>query len=271
MTSIKFINGDCLTLMKDIAPNSIDLLLCDLPYGILKCQPSAEWLEQYKRSPTDSLGGCNWDIKIDLAKFWEEARRILRNDHSPVIHFCTTKFGSELINSNPDWFRYDLVWEKSNAVGFLCANKMPMRSHECIYIFSKKGAFYNRIDIKGDFKKNGGGRSSANYLPIAGLANPNKDNTGVRCVKSVLQFANTKGKGNHPTQKPMELYKWLIERYTPVGGTVLDPTFGSGTSCFAAQELGRHAIGFEKNKEFYDKAVAKLPAEQPRNTIDEPK
>jgi site-specific DNA-methyltransferase (adenine-specific) len=201
---------------------------------------------------------CHWDIKIDLEAFWNQIKRIRKSDHSPCIHFCTTKFGYELIQSNLDEFRYDLVWSKSNAVGFLSANKKPMSSHEMIYIFSKAGSYYERIDIEGDFPAGGGGSSTANFLPIAGMPNTGTTVAGKRCVKSVIEIANKKTKGGHPTQKPEALYKWLIERYCPVGGTVLDPTFGSGNSVFTAQALGRNAIGIEKDKTFYDKAAAKL-------------
>jgi site-specific DNA-methyltransferase (adenine-specific) len=131
-----------------------------------------------------------------------------------------------------------------------------MSSHEMIYIFSKKGAYYERIDIEGDFPRNGGGRSSANFLPIGDLPNTsNVDNTGRRCVKSVIEVANRKVKGGHPTQKPYELYEWLLKRYCPENGTVLDPTAGSFTSCFVAKDLGYKAIGIEKDNKFFYKAI----------------
>jgi DNA modification methylase len=204
------------------------------------------------------IAGCSWDVQIDLEAFWQEVKRIRRNDHTPTIHFCSTRFGYELIKSNEKEFRYDLVWNKSNAVGFLTANKKPMASHEMMYVFSKKGATYTRIDISGNFPAGGGGTSSATFLPIGGMPNSGTTVAGRRCVKSVVEVANKKVKGAHPTQKPADLYKWLIERYCPVGGTVLDPTFGSGTSVFTATALGRKAIGIEKDKVFYDKAAAKL-------------
>lgn len=230
--SYRAIHGDCLEVMKDLSANSIDLFLCDLPYGCLTCE---------------------WDTVLNLQQFWDQVKRLAKNEHTPVIHFCNAKFGYELIKSNEKWFRYDLVWEKTNAVGFLSANKMPMKSHENIYVFSKAGAYYERIDISGNFPAGGGGRSSANYLPIAGMPNLGTTEAGRRCVKSVLTFANKKKKGGHPTAKPEELYKWLIERYSPAGGTVLDPTAGSFTSCKVARQLGRHAIGIEMNKDYFEK------------------
>jgi site-specific DNA-methyltransferase (adenine-specific) len=256
--TLRLIHGDCLEKMKDISSNSVDLILCDLPYGCLTNKQHADG------TPGESKGGlmhsassgCSWDVKIDLDAFWKEVKRIRKDEHTPTIHFCSTRFGYDLIKSNEREFRYDLVWSKSNAVGFLSANKKPMAAHEMLYVFSKAGASYKRIDISGNFPRNGGGRSTANFLPIGELPNTsNVDNTGKRCVKSVIEIANKKTKGGHPTQKPEELYRWLIERYCPPGGTVLDPTFGSGTSLKVAVALGRNALGIEKDAAFFQKVA----------------
>jgi site-specific DNA-methyltransferase (adenine-specific) len=260
MAELTLHNGDCLEVMKTIPDKSIDLIICDLPYGCLSGRAIGKAAES-KKCFSGASNGCDWDVKLDLKPFWDQIRRIRKSDHSPCIHFCTTKFGNELINSNPDEFRYDLVWSKSNAVGFLVANKMPMRSHEMIYVFSKAGAYYERIDITGDFPKGGGGRSSANFLPIGDMPNLSQiTEAGRRCVKTVLEVANLKTKGGHPTAKPTELYRFLIERYCPAGGTVLDPTFGSGNSVFTAFATGRSAIGIEKDQTFFEKAVERLNA-----------
>lgn len=254
---MEFLKGDCLEVMKTLPDKSIDCFVCDLPYGCLIGGGGKEKAKRKEAGSEDHIAGCSWDIKIDLVKFWEQVKRLAKNDHTPVIMFCTTKFGTELIASNPSWFRYDIVWSKSNGVGFLSANKQPLRSHEMIYIFAKKGAYYKRIDIEGDFPKGGGGRSKATFLPINDLPNTGKTIEGKRCVKSVVEIANKKGKGNHPTQKPAELYEWLLKRYCPEGGTILDPTAGSFTSCFTAQKLGLKSIGIEMNEEFYEKAILK--------------
>jgi len=251
-------NGDCLEVMKTIPDKSVDLIICDLPYGCLTAQKGATPFGRNVKGPSNS--GCSWDIKIDLEEFWKQVKRIRRSEHSPTIHFCTTRFGYEVIKSNPDEFRYDLVWDKPNAVGFLSANKKPMSSHEMIYIFSKAGAFYERKDILGDFPAGGGGRSSANFLPIAGMPNTGTTEAGRRCVKSVIHVSNKKTKGGHPTTKPEALYRFLIERYCPVNGMVLDPTFGSGNSVFTAFAMGRSAIGIEKDETFFKKAEERLNA-----------
>ena len=257
-TSLELHNGDCLEVMKTIPDKSVDLILCDLPYGCLTGGAGKEKTKRKEKGSGDSIAGCAWDVKIDLEPFWKEVRRIRRSDNSPCIHFCNTRFGHDLITSNEKEYRYDLVWAKSNAVGFLTANKKPMSSHEMIYVFAKSGAYYERIDILGDFPAGGGGRSTANFLPIANIPNTGRTVAGKRCVKTVIEVANRKTKGGHPTEKPSELYRWLIERYCPVGGVVLDPTMGSANSVFTAFDMNRSGIGIEKDKTFYDKAVGRL-------------
>lgn len=291
-------HGDCLELMKTLPDKSIDLFVCDLPYGCLgpvkgggpslrdperpankvrqipnvannhrkACPPTnreERTLSDGTIAPAGVLGGCKWDIPIDLTAFWVQIKRLCKNDHTPVLMFCTTKFGVELIKSNEDWFRYDLVWSKPSAVGFLLANKMPMRSHEMIYVFSKKGANYVRTDVKvegaKEWKQFGEVGVSGVYdlvreNPVVRPVGTITSKAGVRCVKSVVEVSNKKGKGKHPTQKPDDLYEWLITRYSKEGDTVLDPTAGSFASCFTAQRLGRNAIGIEKDDGFYEKA-----------------
>jgi site-specific DNA-methyltransferase (adenine-specific) len=273
MTELTLYNGDCLQVMKELADKSVDLIICDLPYGCLMGGGGGE--EKAKRRElvryVDGKGttntavynggviaGCSWDVKIDLEAFWKEIKRIRKSDNTPTIHFCNTRFGIDLINSNTTEYRYDLVWAKTNAVGFLFANKRPMASHEMIYVFAKNNPTYERINIKGDFPKGGGGRGSASFLPIGNLPNTAKTIAGERCPTSVITIPNKKEKKGHPTQKPSELYEWLITRYCPVGGTVLDPTFGSGNSVFEAFRLGRNAIGIEKDETFFKKAEERL-------------
>lgn len=259
---LSLLKGDCLDVMKTLPAKSVDCFVCDLPYGCLSAKPlvipNTENAHRKACPPTDRVG-CAWDVKIDLAQFWEQVKRLSRDDHTPVLMFCNTRFGAELIASNPKWFRYDLVWNKMRGVSFLLSNKMPMRSHEMIYVFSKKGAYYKRVDIEGDFKKS---VATNRRKTIQGQTLPNKltDNTGRRCVLSVIESDGytTREKGQHPTAKPQELYKWLLERYCPEGGTMLDPTAGSFNSCFTAKEMGLKAIGIEKDSGFFWKGVSCL-------------
>lgn len=263
---MEIFKGDCLEVMKTLADKSIDCFVCDLPYGCLTGGGGKEKAKRKEAGSEDHIAGCDWDIKINLEKFWEQVKRLAKNDHTPVIMFCTTKFGAELISSNPDWFRYDLVWNKSRAVGFLSANKQPLRSHEMMYIFAKKGAYYKRVDVAvegaKEWKQFGKPKASGCYSlvrdneviqPVGTITSKE----GIRCVKSVVEIQNKKGRGNHPTQKPAELYEWLLKRYCPEGGTILDPTAGSFTSCFTAQKLGLKSIGIEMNEDFYGKAKLK--------------
>jgi len=256
-------NGDCLEIMKSIPDKSVDLIICDLPYGCLagvtrnEKQHSLYQGQMYIKDGKETFG-CSWDVKIDLDAFWKQVKRIRKSDHSPCIHFCTTKFGIDLINSNPDEFRYDLVWDKQRGVSFLSANKMPMRSHEMIYVFSRAGAFYERKDIEGNFKQSSGSRGKETSRQYGIENRVETQNEGKRCVLSVIQNKTSSTKGGHPTEKPEALYRFLIERYCPVGGMVLDPTFGSGNSVFTAFAMGRSAIGIEKDETFFKKAEEKL-------------
>jgi site-specific DNA-methyltransferase (adenine-specific) len=250
--SITLINGDCLEKMKDLSGGSVDCFICDLPYGCLSVKRGG------KPNSNNVIENqpCAWDIPINLNAFWEQVRRLRKNDHTPCLMFCTTKFGYDLIKSNEKEFRYDLVWDKQRGVSFLTANKMPMRSHEMIYVFAKSRAFYNRVDVKGDFKPYAFKATEKGAGMISNVPRTATQNNGTtRCVLSVIQTPNkTLRKSAHPTEKPMELYKFLIERYCPPGGTILDPTAGSFNSCFVAMQLDRHAIGIEKDDTFYNKA-----------------
>lgn len=246
---MQVLNGDCLEIMKTLPDKSIDLFLCDLPYNCL-------------------TSSCSWDVPIDLEKFWIEVDRLKKDDHTPIIHFCNARFGFELMKSKEKWFRYDLVWSKPSGVGFLSANKQPLRSHENIYVFAKKGARYYRKDLEGDFPQWQVGKNgvrTGNYAD-AGLPKANiTGGEGKRCVLSVIPCktarSNQKGEKKeykHPTQKPEDLYKFLIERYSKEGDTILDPTAGSFTSGLVCFQMNRNYIGIEKDEGFYEKGCKLL-------------
>lgn len=254
--------GDCLKQMALLPDNSVDCFICDLPYGQLGHNKGGSLDDnkygkgRYKASRSE----CDWDIPIDLPKFWAEVERLSKTDHTPILHFCNTKFGIDLINSKPDWFRYDLVWNKERGVSFLLANKMPMKSHEMIYVFSKKSAYYKRIDIKGEFKSyvayENDCKSRVYKMENRVIRTEGNDGT-TRCPLSVINIRKVNTLG-HPTEKPEGLYRWLLERYCPEGGCVLDPTAGSFNSIAAARDLGLKAIGIEAHRPYFWKAVARF-------------
>jgi DNA modification methylase len=269
--SATIINGDCLEQLKKLPARSVDCFICDLPYGQLSgggiSNYTGEKLKKYKNNKGKTIVGCPWDVKLDLAALWIEIKRLCKDDHTPVLMFCNTKFGYELIHSNPDWFRYDLVWNKERGVSFLLANKQPMKSHEMIYVFSKKGAYYKRIDIKTDKKewktdRSKGRLEGTDLSRQYGINRANGSEVGgkdgTRCPLSVLTFKSGTKSGSHPTEKSIELYTWLLERYCIPNGRVLDPTAGSFNSIIAAKQLGLHGIGIEKDIGFFNKAIQKI-------------
>ena len=251
------LKGDCLTHMKAMPDKSVDLIICDLPFGCLTGGAGKEKTKRKEKGATDVVAGCEWDNPIDLATFWKEVKRIRRNDRTPIIHFTTTKYGYELIKSNEKEFRYDLVWSKERGTSFLTANKMPMRSHEMVYIFSKSGTNYIRKDITGNFTawKAHEHKSHTNTVVEGSGVNKAVANDGThRCPLSVITMRKPNTRG-HPTEKPVDLYKFLIERYSNEGDTVLDPTAGSFNSGVACKELNRKYIGCELDPKFFGAGV----------------
>lgn len=279
--SATLILGDCLEKMKALPDKSVDCFICDLPYGQLTGGGGQEKKKRnikdlrYDNDKNKELNvyssDCSWDIKIDLEAFWKQVERLARTDDTPVIHFCNTKFGIDLINSKPNWFRYDLVWDKGRGVSFLLANKMPMKSHEMIYVFSKKGTYYNRIDIDDSNKKADpqyhkeikNTKRSDNIYSNNNLTRSKGAPDGKRCCLSVLPIKKVGTiKDSHPTEKPQALYEWLLSRYCRQGGTVLDPTAGSFNSILVAKRLGFDAIGIEKDEGFFHKGIQKFIDEE---------
>lgn len=239
---IQLLNGDCLELMDTLEDNSIDLAILDLPYG-----------------QTD----CHWDTKIDINILWEKLKRIGK-PNTAFIFFCTTKFGIEIINSNPKMFRYDIVWDKPNgSAGFLHARKMPLRTHEMIYVFYNKLPFYNLADnhqlIQPEQKPKQKQTSNGSIYTT-------KFNqvTGAQWTpllpRSTLSFPLTNKKKNklHSTEKPLDLIKWIIRYYSKENDVIFDPTFGCGTTAVACKELNRSFIGIEKDEQFFNIAQQRI-------------
>ena len=228
--------GDCLTVLPTLPDKSVDLVITDLPYG-----------------QTD----CEWDCKINLTELWIQLKRVARNKHTPFFFFTTTKFGYDLIQSNPKWFRYDLVVEKTNNAGFLNANKMPLRKHEMVYVFYDKLPVYNVSAYHTKTPTNitypvittmyGDGITSRMY------------NYSPSLPTSILKMHNPVSKArNHPTEKTLDILEWILKYYSNENDTVLDPTMGSGSTAVACKTLNRKFIGIELNDKFFEVAEKRI-------------
>ena len=242
-------NADCLEKMKDISNNSIDILITDLPYA---------------------QTNCKWDILIDMDKFWKEVNRICKID-CPMFFFCSVKFGNTLINSNPKNFRYELIWIKSSPCGFLNAKKMPMKKNEMLYVFYRKlpkvytdniAKYHTHKFIKEDEEKLttnilDEGRINTNLYCINGetLYRSHKQYEP-KLPTNILEFKSEKGK--HPTQKPVELIKWVLKYYSNENDLCIDATMGSGSTGVACKEMNRRFIGIELDKDIYETALKRI-------------
>ena len=246
---MELIHGDCLVEMKSIPDKSIDMILCDLPYGTT---------------------ACKWDVVIPFDKLWEQYRRIIK-DNGAIVLFGSEPFSSHLRLSNLSWYKYDYVWLKTKATGFQNAKIQPMRKHEIISIFYSKQCQFNQQNlIKLDKPIKSGRERKRNdeqhRLGVAGKTDYYTQFTGWQT--SVLSFPNPSGAGHlHPTQKPVELIRWLIRTYTNEGDLVLDNCMGSGTTAVACIKEKRHFIGYEITKEYFDIAQERIKQEQSQLTL----
>ena len=237
MKPIELWHGDCLELMKNIPDGSVDMVLCDLPYGTTR---------------------NNWDIIIPLDRLWERYKRVIKENGSIVL-FSAEPFTSILITSNIQWFRYDLIWSKTQGSDFLNANRKPLRSHENICVFYKKQPTYNPQKTDGKpYKSKSGETTSSNFGKFNGNHHTeNKD--GKRYPLSVLQFSGEHNRGKkHPTQKPTDLLEWLIKTYTNDGETVLDNCMGSGSTGVACANTNRRFIGIELDEGYFNIAKKRI-------------
>jgi site-specific DNA-methyltransferase (adenine-specific) len=232
--------------MKDIPNKSIDLILCDLPYGI----------ERFK-----TIKGMEWDKQLDITKLWEIYKRIIK-DEGYIILFAKQPFTSLLVASNLEMFRYELIWEKDKGTDFGNANKKPLNAHENILVYYKKRGIYNKQLEKGKpyVKIN---KRNNEY----GDTNFDMDNSGIwinegyRTPKSVIKIARDnihKGKSFHPTQKPVTLCEWLICSFTDKNMVVLDNCMGSGSTGVACMNTNRQFIGIELDKNYFEIAEKRI-------------
>lgn len=240
--TIQLIQGDCLQEMKTLEPQSVDCILTDLPYGTT---------------------ACSWDVIIPFAPMWAQVKRALK----PRGVFVTTAsqpFTSKLVMSNLEWFKYEWIWIKKRPVGYLNSGKQPMRKTENICVFCEGQSIYNPQDlIRGIYhnsrpsKSNRGGGNS-----IYGSEREMGDSEFSNYPSDILQFDNDNHLTDHPTQKPVALYAYLIRTYTNEGDTVLDMCMGSGTTLMACVQTGRNGIGIELDESYFKISQARIAAAQ---------
>lgn len=259
-------NEDCIIGMQRIPDGSIDLITTDLPYGVLhRDNPHAQW-----------------DNIIPFKPLWEQYERIIK-DNGAILLFGQGMFTAQLMMSNTKLWRYNLVWNKMRVTGFLNANRMPLRCHEDICVFYKQLPTYNPqyIDGEPNHAQGNGPHKHTNRC----YGEYGRDYQG-RTYESVPRVASTVPEGKkmprsiieikkehestvlHPTQKPVELLRYLIRTFTNPGETVLDSCMGSGTTAVAALKEGRRFIGFETNEEYYNKSLARIKNESSQLTLE---
>lgn len=224
-------------VLKTIPDNSVDMVLADLPYGMTK---------------------NSWDTVIPFDEMWSELNRVTK-PNAAVVLFANNPFGAMLIASNLKQYRYSLVWEKNKFSDFLNAKRKPMKIHEDIHVFYKKQPTYNPQYTRGEpyerWNKQEAVDSQTNYGKHK--ENHVKNSTGDRLPTTVLKFARVE-RPDHPTQKPVDLLKWLIKTYTNPEQTVLDICMGSGSTGVAAKMLNRKFVGIELLEEYYALSVTRI-------------
>ncbi len=231
--------GDCLEVMKTIEDNSIDAIICDLPYGTT---------------------ACKWDSVIPFEPLWEQYNRVIKDDGAIVL-FGSQPFTSVLVNSNIKMFKYEWIWEKDGGSNFATVKYMPMKEHENILVFGKGKIKYNeqRQERIGSRKgKKTTTTDSGRKDSVYGTQKGGKkfDVPKLRCPRSIQRF--NRERGQHPTQKPLELLEYLVRTYSNENDTILDNTMGSGTTMLACKNLNRNGIGIEKDPQYYAVAVARV-------------
>ena len=229
-------NADCMDILPLIPDKSVQLILADLPYGTTQNK---------------------WDSVLPLDLLWQQYERII-SDNGCIVLTADGIFTGVLMMSKPKWFKYKLIWDKKSTSGFLNAKKMPLRRHEDILIFAKVKTTYNPImEERGKPRKKGGyvGGNKGTYGSHKEDIKFNNEYYPTSIVE--ISNANQKAK-QHPTEKPVELMKWLIYTYSNENDMILDNTMGVGTTCLGAKELNRKFIGIEKEVKYYDLAVARV-------------
>lgn len=245
--------GDCLEVMKDIPDNSVDMVLCDLPYGVLN----------------KSNKSARWDNIIPFEPLWDEYGRVCK-DKANIVLFAQGMFTAKLLTSNPKWWRYNLVWNKEYITGFLDANRKPLPCHEDICVFTNGGGYgrvYNPQMVKVDPRLSNhtkrGGNSNRKQSCYGKLKDMPAFWTDEKYPRSIITFSKEDGTRHfHPTTKPVDLLRYLILTYSNEGDVILDNTMGSGSTCVAAIMEKRHYIGIEIQQEYFEVAQMRIESQK---------
>lgn len=253
--NISLLHGDCLERMKEIPDDSVDLILCDLPYGTTKCK---------------------WDTVIDIKELWEQYKRIIKKPSGVILLFGQQPFTSLLVSSNYDWFKYNIIWKKNKTTQFLLANYRPMKCTEDICVFSMGGAAaaskkkgnmtYNPQGLKPvDIKKKNSKERIGKMLNQSHHLGPNNKlisnseytqkftNYPTELIEFDIEYDTI-----HETQKPVKLIEYLILTYSNEGGFVLDNTMGSGTTGIGCINTKRKFLGIELNDLYFKLATHRI-------------
>jgi len=230
-------NMECMEGMQQIPDHSVDMILCDLPYGT-----------------TDN----KWDAVIPFGPLWDAYKRIIK-DNGVIALTAQMPFAVMLGASNIDWLRYEYIWEKANCTGFLNANFAPLKMHENVLIFYQSRPTYNP-QLKWSGKKDKLCVRQVGSTNYSDYTMDKPSNSGWRYPKDILKFNYDLDK-IHPTQKPVGLFEFLIRTYTNEGEVVLDNCMGSGTTAVAAIRNNRHFMGFELDPDYYKQACERVDAE----------
>lgn len=233
--SSELLLGDCLELLPAIPDGSVNMILCDLPYGTT---------------------ACAWDSVIPMNKLWEQYYRVCK-PNAAMVFTAVQPFTTVLASSNLEHFRYEWIWEKPQGTNPMNAQVMPLKAHENILVFYAKKPTYNP-QMWYSTPYSGFSSNTKKIGEVYGdAASKHRDNPdGSRYPKTILRFKQEKG--FHPTQKPVDLMRYLIRTYTNEGDVILDNTMGSGTTCVAAALERRQYIGMESDKGYYDIAVSRV-------------
>lgn len=230
-------HGDCLDVMAGLPDASVDMILCDLPYGTT---------------------ACKWDTVIPFEPLWAQYRRVAKRN-AAIVLTASQPFTTSLIASNMREFRYCWVWDKTKGGNFALARKQPMKSHEDVCVFYRAQPTYNpEMEVRGAVRKKGGGKASDNFGIV-----PSVSYNNTYFPKSIIQFSTgSRVDHHHPTQKPVALMEYLIRTYTHEGEAVLDNCMGSGTTGVACANTGRRFVGIERDDKYFAIASERIAAAQ---------